>query len=145
MENHNNSIIAFYANIGHYRGLYIINSTIYDSLINGEIVLDRKFVPIQKATLVQVAVRKYPFLKAKIVLNPKRRFFLKKKVNAYYTNEKVIFVQSHSVDELDIIDTEHVYVSELDCIELASEFLLQSYNYEMKGVKNLTPPEITAP
>lgn len=144
MENLNNTIIAFYANIGDYRGLYIINSVIYDSLINGEVVLDRKFIPMQKATLVQLAIRKYPFLKPRIILNPKWRLFLKKKINAYYTNERVKFVQAHSVVEIDIIDTEHVYVSETDCIDLASEALFVEYNFERAKLKDLTPPKITA-
>lgn len=144
MENLNNTIIAFYANIGDYRGLYIINSVIYDSLINGEVVLDRKFIPMQKATLVQLAIRKYPFLKPRVILNPKWRLFLKKKINAYYTNERVKFVQAHSVVEIDIIDTEHVYVSETDCIDLASEALFVEYNLERAKLKDLTPPKITA-
>jgi hypothetical protein len=139
LHNHFKStpVVVVKIRYGIETSLFAISADKLQSLLNGEHALDRVMTPVYRLTESRAALRKIPFLKPRVIIDPKYTWFLKTSETFYYISSNPIYLQTHSIVDFEFIGnrTDSILTSYDNFIEESYNFLMDRYRDEFVSLK----------
>ena len=117
---------------------YLISEEIFQDLLKGEIVLDRKTISILKLDSLKMSLVKYPFLKPLVRINLKGKPLFQKLSSTFYYIDAPVYFPAAEFGRFRMIKHKELFTSKSDAIEAGKTMLLDEYKTRVLG-KNIVP------
>ena len=101
-------------------------------LVTGNSVLDKKMVPIYDVQPIHIALKKFPFMQARIIIAPRTNLFVKASEIFFKMSKTPEYIQSNDIKAIELVEnTSDAIFSNFDELyDYAVEILTDKYEFD---------------